>query len=122
MMPFDFQEQPQVAPDAKAVILPTNLKSKAELFTFLRKAVPLPDYFGDNWDALEECLADLSWLPDSKITLVHQDIPLEPDSSEQRTYLQILENVASESGLLQVVFPERCRHKIARLLSDEGKN
>ena len=36
-----------------------RISSKAALFEKLRQAFGLPDYFGQNWDALEECLRDL---------------------------------------------------------------
>jgi hypothetical protein len=29
-----------------------------------------PDYFGNNWDALEECLHDLTWAPASGYVLI----------------------------------------------------
>jgi Barstar (barnase inhibitor) len=34
-----------------------------ELMDALAVGFSFPDYFGRNWDAVEECLRDLSWLP-----------------------------------------------------------
>jgi hypothetical protein len=36
--------------------------SKQDLMEALSAALDLPDYFGGNWDALEEVLRDLGWL------------------------------------------------------------
>lgn len=36
---------------------------KAEILDALAKALAFPHWFGRNWDALEDCLADLSWNP-----------------------------------------------------------
>jgi hypothetical protein len=45
-----------------AVIDGDAIGSKQDLMGALGKALELPDYFGGNWDALEEVLRDLSWL------------------------------------------------------------
>ncbi len=36
-------------------------KSKEELLKTLAQALGFPKWFGGNWDALEDCLSDLSW-------------------------------------------------------------
>ena len=38
-------------------------KLKAELLEAFARALAFPRWFGGNWDALEDCLADLSWMP-----------------------------------------------------------
>jgi hypothetical protein len=35
---------------------------KAELLVRVARGLQFPDWFGGNWDALEDCLTDLSWL------------------------------------------------------------
>lgn len=34
-----------------------------ELFGVVSAAMRFPSYFGNNWDALDECLGDMEWLP-----------------------------------------------------------
>jgi len=38
-----------------------HLGDKASLLAALGQVLNFPDYYGHNWDALDECLADLSW-------------------------------------------------------------
>lgn len=40
-----------------------RIRSDQDLFAAIHVAFEFPDYFGFNWDALDECLADLEWLP-----------------------------------------------------------
>jgi len=43
---------------------------KAELLRRFAEAFRFPDWFGHNWDALADCLMDLSWLPAEAYRLV----------------------------------------------------
>jgi hypothetical protein len=38
-----------------------GIPDKAALMERLRDALHFPDWFGHNWDALEDCLTDMSW-------------------------------------------------------------
>ncbi|MFJ3880622.1 barstar family protein [Streptomyces sp. NPDC090077] len=40
-----------------------GVRSKAALMRRCARALAAPDWFGGNWDALADVLADLSWLP-----------------------------------------------------------
>lgn len=43
------------------VVAIAGMTGKAAMLAAVAKALDFPDYFGGNWDALEECLTDLSW-------------------------------------------------------------
>ena len=40
-----------------------KVRSKAGLLAALATTLEFPDWFGHNWDALQDCLTDLSWRP-----------------------------------------------------------
>ncbi|MBM9624824.1 barstar family protein [Streptomyces zhihengii] len=39
------------------------MQSPVEVFSEFSRKFSFPDYFGENWAALEDCLYDLNWLP-----------------------------------------------------------
>jgi hypothetical protein len=72
----------------------------AGLLTECARALDFPDYFGHNWDALEECLADLEWLPAKGYVLLITDAGcvLPDDDEEYETFLEILRDAGEAWG------------------------
>ncbi|MER7345098.1 barstar family protein [Streptomyces aurantiacus] len=44
----------------------TGVRDKAAFMDRCATALTLPDWFGRNWDALADCLSDLSWAPGAR--------------------------------------------------------
>lgn len=44
--------------------------SKDDLLRIIAEALEFPAYFGNNWDALDECLSDMSWAPAGAYALI----------------------------------------------------
>lgn len=102
------------------VLLPRGIKSKEELFYCLAKKLEFPAYFGHNWDALDECLADLSWIDAPRVTILHEDLPL-ISASEQSTYLDVLgSTMRTGCKPLRVMFPSDVRERIERTSRSTG--
>jgi RNAse (barnase) inhibitor barstar len=55
-------------------------------------ALQFPAYYGENWDAMDECLRDLSWSPAGALLLVLLDVQsVLPDSDDAlRQFLNVL--------------------------------
>ena len=90
MHSFIFGEPPLHCVTSKEVA--TGITDTETLFTTLADALSFPDYFGMNWDALDECIRDLSWLPAGHVNLIHHDMPLLDNKEELHTYLSILDS------------------------------
>lgn len=76
----------------RLVIRGTKCRSATGLFTEVAEALEFPDYFGHNWDALEECLADLEWLPGKGYVLLftNAELILPNDEEDFATFLEVL--------------------------------
>ncbi|MFZ7133299.1 MAG: barstar family protein [Eubacteriales bacterium] len=46
------------------------IKNKQDILETFKQIFQFPDYFGNNWDALEECINDLSWLNSKAYLLI----------------------------------------------------
>ena len=49
---------------------------KDAMLRALAQALAFPEWFGGNWDALEDCLTDLSWRPADGYVLLLEDFNL----------------------------------------------
>jgi RNAse (barnase) inhibitor barstar len=86
------------APDLVVRTVRGNKITTAErLFDEFAAALQFPDYFGENWDALDECLADLSWLPGTGYVIVVRDA-IEVLSKEHSQSLLTLVNVLDRAA------------------------
>ncbi|HTL60103.1 MAG TPA: barstar family protein [Nitrospira sp.] len=76
----------------RRVIRGSKCRSAAGLFSEVATALEFPDYFGHNWDALEECLADLEWLPAKGYVLcfTNPESILPDDEEEFATFLEVM--------------------------------
>ena len=85
---------------ALKIVKGCHCKTPAHLFAEFARALEFPDYFGHNWDALEECLADLEWLPAKGYILLITDAAhlLPDDEEEYETFLEILRDAGEAWG------------------------
>lgn len=67
--------------------------TKRDLFREIARQLDFPGWFGDNWDALEDCLTDLSWRQaPGHVLLFEQFQPLPAD--ERAILIDVLSSAA----------------------------
>lgn len=105
------------------VRIPAGIRTKKELLEALDVGLGFPDYFGGNWDALWECICDLSWIRPAQVIVVHEDLPMQSDQASLKTYLSILSdaiaywNDRTEHDLV-VAFPRESEATVRTLMSE----
>ncbi|MEO5692961.1 MAG: barstar family protein [Usitatibacter sp.] len=85
-----------------------NINRKEQLMNAAATALHFPKHFGNNWDALEECLTDLEWVEADGYVIYYDHIDglLETHPDQFETLVEILrDSVASwkEDGEPMVV-------------------
>ena len=119
--------QPPRRQRRRRVELPKTLATRDQLFDALAEQLPLPGYFGRNWDALEECLSDLSFVAADLVELVHVAVPGLPEQ-ELAIYIDVLQTAvtshqsSTQPSALKVVFPASERRAIARALPADDRD
>ncbi|MGH8686494.1 MAG: barstar family protein [Burkholderiales bacterium] len=100
----------------------TGAADAAALFERIARALAFPDWFGANWDALEDCLCDLSWRPGEGHVLLftgHENLPLDELGQlydvlracasdwarRQRPFFAVFASVARELALPELFRP-----------------
>lgn len=123
MSEIEFISDPRslIPKDAFTVHL-MDIKSKESLLKIIGNKLAFPDYYGNNWDALNDCLNDLHWIDKKEIVLVHDDLP-QLHEQDFRTYVQILSDAVEGWKLnsdhnLRVIFSETDKARIYFLLAD----
>jgi len=78
-----------------------NITRKEQLMNHVATALHFPKHFGNNWDALEECLTDLEWVDADGYVIYYDHIDglLEAHPDQFETLIEILrDSVAQWKG------------------------
>ncbi len=93
------------------------------VFEEFARALEFPDYFGHNWDALEECLADLGWLPAKGyvILITEAQSVIPGDDEEYETLLKILNDAGEAWSKGQTADERRAPFHVFFVVSEQNK-
>jgi RNAse (barnase) inhibitor barstar len=96
----------------------------AGVFNEFSRALDFPDYFGHNWDALEECLADLEWIPAKGYVLLVTEAQavIPEDEEDYETLLEVLSDAGEAWSKGQTADGRRAPFHVLFAVSQHEKN
>jgi RNAse (barnase) inhibitor barstar len=85
-----------------------QINDKSQFLRSVAEILQFPDYFGSNWDALADCLTDMSWNDSAGYVIVYDHPHILADNSPEdfRTLVEIFQESARfwhEEGIVFVV-------------------
>ena len=117
--PSDLEKAAKSAGFAFFQIEGQKLEKKEQFLNHAALVMHFPDYFGNSWDALADCLMDLSWIDGNKylVNIDYLDSFIEHNPQHFGTLLDILKQACefwhSQGRCMLVLF--RGKHVIAGL-------
>jgi RNAse (barnase) inhibitor barstar len=99
-------------------------RTPSGLFSEFARTLGFPDYFGHNWDALEECLADLEWLPAKGYIFLVTDAQavLPDDEEEYETLLEVLNDAGEAWSKGQTADGRRAPFHVLFAIAEQDKS
>ncbi|MBS0637385.1 MAG: barstar family protein [Verrucomicrobia bacterium] len=99
---------------AKTIFIPEGISSTSELFKIYSRELNFPSYFGNNWNAFDDCLTDLGTDCSKDVVIIHKDIPFNGSDEERLLYIESLFDAVKfwmdyPEHKFYVYFPENCR-------------
>jgi hypothetical protein len=106
------------------IVQGSKCQTPAGLFEEFARALQFPGYFGHNWDALEECLADLEWLPAKGyvILIPEAQAVLPGDEEGYETLLEILNATGEAWSKGETAEERRAPFHVFFLVSERDKS
>lgn len=123
MKKIEFLEYPtRYCNETEYIAYLPKVKNENDLFRQLSDILVFPDYFGDNWNALFDCLRDFSWISKRGVVLVHSEIPVLYEE-ELMTYFEIIFSAVedwtdTDDHYFKVIFPKEDEPKIMKFITD----
>jgi hypothetical protein len=120
--PFDFVEDDRPLSRTGLVVVVSHATTGAtEFLEELGRSLHFPSWYGVNWNALLDCLCDLTWVAEHRVTLWHERVPRGFDDMLPN-YLGVLRTAVcqwrrSSAHELRVVFRGRDRERVLEALS-----
>jgi RNAse (barnase) inhibitor barstar len=99
----------------------SQVNGEDSLHRKLSEVLKFPSYYGENWNALYDCLRDFSWINQKGIALVHITVPILPEI-QLKIYIEILLDSIkywndSNEHNLKVIFPLETETLISRVVN-----
>ena len=113
-------------PDATFIRMDGSVRNSQELFNDYSAKLHFPDYFGENWEAFNDCLCSLDdWLDESNLILVYEQMP-NLERADMAILLEILYSYIIRGDVdlpyqIWCVFPESSRDFCSKIIQEYEK-
>jgi hypothetical protein len=105
----------------------TKITDQLDIFKVYGEGLKAPNgYFGENWNAFNDCLLDLDWIKAQDIFIIHRELPL-LSHDDMENYLDILQHVIrtwadEKTDELHRLYPDFVPHRLTVFFSKDSES
>lgn len=119
-----FSVPERVELDAFDGVVPPGIDTDSKMMRSLAAVLKFPPYFGENWNAVDECLRNMEWIEQHRIRIIHKDVPMRANAADVSLYVRVLLDAQQslDRGLighkeLEIYFPSESRALIEQIIN-----